>query len=371
MGLAYHFSTMSRKNSQKSSGSSVGSASPLAYNDFRTVPWVSGTIVSRSNEPSPGWRGILTQVLENVLIFESDPSCSPMLPTLLPAFSLISPSFPDSPGSARVSWGQEESLEQLEAPVVGDAARWLPRKLRERLKPGLILEHDASTGRSLWRLEGLATIVEGPTVARPRLVLAPPRRRDPRVVQRATISSLFRAMRSVPPESDLERLVEVSRAFFSEEPDPRLIETTVSLADLVGYGAGRTPCGDDYLVGFICGLDLSASLDPRVDPTYFHEYRVEFVGSIHRVVGRTSLLGRQILLAAFHGLYSAPLLDEADALSDGIIVGPGEPEWTLLRRPTASPGWPALLGMLTGAYVVGVAEQLRRRPEHTLWTGYR
>lgn len=318
-----------------------------------------GTFLSRSNEPSPGWRGILVEVLENALVFETDPSCTPTLPTLLPAFTLISPSFPDSPGSARVSWGPISRPGRRGESV--PRSRWLPPALAERLRPGLVLAHDSGSGESVWRLEGIATIVEDSAVARPRLVLAPPRRRDPRLVQKATLESLFRAVRSVPPENDLKHLVEVSRTFFAGTPGPHFLESTSVLSELVGYGAGRTCSGDDYLVGFICGLDLFASLDPRVDATLFHEFRLSFVAAIHRSVERTTLLGRQVLLAAFHGLYSAPLLDEADALSDCIIIGPGEPEWSLLRRPTASPGWPALLGMLTGAYVVGAAQRLRRR----------
>jgi hypothetical protein len=165
-------------------------------------------------------------------------------------------------------------------------------------------------------------------------------------------------MRSVPPENDLKHLVNVSRGFIDDGKGSSDSDSLSQLAELVGYGAGRTACGDDYLVGFICGLDLSASIDVRIDPTRFHEFRAWFVGLVYRVLEQTSLLGRHILLAAFHGLYSTPLLDEADALSDGIIIGPGEPEWSLIRRPTVSPGWPALLGLLTGAYVVCASTDL-------------
>lgn len=320
----------------------------------------SGAVVSRSYEPAPGWRGILAEILPNALVFRTDEGCSPLLPTLLPAYCLISPGFPDSPGSARVKWSAREEPRETASRQRGDGDPWMPAALRAAIRPGAVLSHQTVLGSSVWRIEGFAALLEARDVTRPRLVLAPPRRRDPREVQRALAKSLFRAMRSVPPENDLKHLVEVSRSFVTGERSAAEDEGMAVLSELVGFGAGRTACGDDFLVGFICGLDLGASVDPRIDPNRFHEFRALAVGAVHRSIERTSLLGHHVLLAAFHGLYSAPLLDEADALSDGIVVGPGEPEWTLQPRPTVSPGWPALLGLLTGTSVAASNSSLVR-----------
>lgn len=317
----------------------------------------SARIVSRSYEPPAGWRGVLSEMLPNVLVFESDDGCSPLLPTLLPAFCLIAPALPDFPGAARVEWNHG-----TEADIGGEPRdiAWLPASVGDRLVQGSLLEHVVVSGRSVWRLEGTGLIAEAPRINRPRLVLAPPTRRNPRDVQLAVVNSLERAVRSVPPESDLERLVEVSRTYIAETSTAQPLDGPTSLSDLVGFGAGRTAYGDDYLVGFICGIDLGSSIDPRIDATKFHEFRSALVAAVHESFPRTTLLGRHVLLAAFHGLYSAPLLEEADALGDAIIVGPGEPEWSLVRRPTVSPGWPALLGLLAGAFSVCSNQRLRR-----------
>ena len=330
-----------------------------AASSIRPVPF-AGEIVSRSYEPPPGWRGRLTEPLPNALVFRSDEECAPLLPTLLPAFCLLSPSFPDSPGSARIRWTRDENEAEVDHHTAARTARWLPSALRALLRPGVILEHAVISGSSMWRIEGIASIVESREVERPRLVLAPPRRRDRIEVHRAILRSLYRAIRSMPPENDLQRLVSASRTFMAAEHRSTDILRLSVLSELVGFGSGRTACGDDYLVGFICGLDLGSSIDTRIDPSRFHEFRSLFVRAIDRFIERTSLLGNHVLLAAFHGLYSTPLLDEADALSDGIIIGPGEPEWTLARRPTVSPGWPALLGLLSGAYVMGTTKDLTR-----------
>lgn len=346
---------MSKKSNSSPSAERASRDSTSPFD--RPIPF-SGRMLSRSYEPSPGWRGVLTEVLPNALVFETDKRCDPLLPTLLPAFCLISPDFPDAPGTARVEW-TEVDRPRAEREALGGPS-WLPPALREQLHPGVILEHAMITGDTFWRLEGLAMVDEAHDAARPRLVLAPPTRRERQDVERAVLGSLYRAMRSVPPENDLKHLVSVSRGFFNEEERTIRSSELSALSELVGYGAGRTACGDDYLVGFICGLDLSASIDNRIDPTLFHEFRSWFIGEVHHSLENTSLLGRHVLLAAFHGLYSTPLLDEADALSDGIIVGPGEPEWSLVRRPTVSPGWPALLGLLTGAFVICASASLDR-----------
>ncbi|HUX22700.1 MAG TPA: hypothetical protein VMW69_15805 [Spirochaetia bacterium] len=349
---------MSRKHSPIQTKPDCAPVTPYT----NPVPF-AGRIISRSYEPSPGWRGILTEILPNALVFRSDERCEPLLPTLLPAFCLISPQFPDSPGTARIEWTEVGRPHAARAELNGGSAPWLPPSLRERLHLGDLLEHAMVTGDTFWRIEGVAMIDEAHDAARPRLVLAPPTRRDRREVERAIQGSLYRAMRSVPPENDLKHLVNVSRSFIDEGRAGDESGALSKLSELVGYGAGRTACGDDYLVGLICGLDLSASIDIRIDPTRFHEFRAWFVGQVYRALERTSLLGRHVLLASFHGLYSTPLLDEADALSDGIIIGPGEPEWSLIRRPTVSPGWPALFGLLTGAYVVCSSTELDRPTE--------
>lgn len=336
-----------------------GSSRPPATSSGDLPPF-AGAVVSRSYEPAPGWRGILTEILPNALVFRTDEECSPLLPTLLPAYCLISPRYPDSPGSARVRWSARGESREVEASQESEDLPWLPAVLMAAIRPGAVLSHESILGTSVWRIEGIAALAEAKNVARPRLVLAPPRRRDPLEVKRALGRSLFRAMRSVPPENDLKHLVEISRIFVTGERSAVATDALSLLSELVGFGAGRTACGDDFLVGYICGLDLGASVDPRVDPNRFHEFRALSVSAVHGTLDRTSLLGRHVLLAAFHGLYSTPLLDEADALSDGIVIGPGEPEWTLQRRPTVSPGWPALLGLLTGASVTASTRSLDR-----------
>lgn len=348
-------------NSRKSRSSRSRPERPPSALTVRRDPRpLSGIVVSRSYEPAPGWRGILAEILPNVLVFRTDEKCSPLLPTLLPAYCLISPRFPDSPGSARVRWSRREEPRETESTQTGDGEPWMPSALLATIRLGAVLSHESQLGSSLWRLEGIATLAEAKNVARPRLVLAPPRRRDPREVRRAVSNSLVRAMRSVPPENDLKHLVEISRLFVTGERSADGADALSLLAELVGFGAGRTACGDDFLVGYVCGLDLGASVDPRIDPNRFHEFRALSVGAVHGSLDRTNLLGRHVLLAAFHGLYSTPLLDEADAVSDGIVVGPGEPEWTLQPRPAASPGWPALIGLLTGASVVASIRSLGR-----------
>lgn len=316
-----------------------------------SVPF-SGRLLSIANEPPPGWRGILTEIRKNALLFEADPASLPLLPSPLPAFCLVSQSTPNGPGSARVSW-TPDLPESGRSDTVGPANdRWLPSVSRFLLQTGVTLEHLLIGGSSVWMIRGVAAIFEPAPTARPRLVVAPPNRSDRAAVRTAMRASFERSVRSMPPENDLQTLVRVSLELLrSTETGAGQGLGGASALRLVGFGSGLTPRGDDYLVGFLCGIDLASSIDPAIESARFHLYRASVVRSIRASLGKTSLLGRHILTAAFQGLYSTPLLEEADALSDGIVIGPGEPEWTLVRRPTVSPGWAALLGLLTGGQV--------------------
>jgi Protein of unknown function (DUF2877) len=322
------------------------------------VPYI-GEILSCAYEPAPGWSGRLAAADRHSLVFETEITCKPILPTLLPLFMLLAPSDPDFPGAMRVSWKRSDDTPS-DRNLGSSGTRWMPHELVATLSPGVTLRHTVERGVSVWRLGNAALFIHGPAANRPRLVLAPPRRRERREIRRAIISSLNRTIGSAPPDRDfLDLAYTVHSLLGQKEPNgvtellsARSASGAPHVAALVGYGSGVPPLGDDFLVGLLCGMDLASAVDGRTSPERYHLARSHFVRTVHSCFEHTTLLGRQLLTAAFHGLYSAPLLDVADALADGVIIAPGESPWNILRRPRMEPGWPARLGLAAGAFLV-------------------
>ena len=100
----------------------------------------------------------------------------------------------------------------------------------------------------------------------------------------------------------IHALVDASRIFQADDPS--------ALTALIGLGGGLTPCGDDFLVGYLAGL-WCASRD-RLE-------RRQFISRLGQLVvnlsGRTNDISRTYLHHAVHGQVSGRLDALARAIS--------------------------------------------------------
>ncbi len=84
-----------------------------------------------------------------------------------------------------------------------------------------------------------------------------------------------------------------------------------SLTGLIGLGAGLTPSGDDFLVGFLAGLHCQAG-----DRSERLKYLAELGKLVIRLSGRTDDISRTYLYHAAHRQVSSRLVDLVTAIAE-------------------------------------------------------
>ncbi len=85
-----------------------------------------------------------------------------------------------------------------------------------------------------------------------------------------------------------------------------------TLLELIGVGSGATPSGDDILAGFIAGLSVLETMDPRVS-NLLNRLRADIRKQATRC---TALLSAQILSAACDRSFAEPVLDLLLGIAD-------------------------------------------------------
>lgn len=147
----------------------------------------------------------------------------------------------------------------------------------------------------------------------PRRGLLPLPVRETRL--RAALAGLSRVRATRPSVIDgaaapaLAALVRATR-----EPQPDLPAALVQ--PLVGWGEGLTPACDDFLVGYLCGLEALASDGPRA------RFLAGLKAAIDAAAARTTVFGAHFLRLATRGHYATALVRLRDALlcnsNDGV-----------------------------------------------------
>lgn len=132
----------------------------------------------------------------------------------------------------------------------------------------------------------------------------------------------------------------------------RLAGYTSFPANLVGFGTGLTPAGDDWLAGFLVAADL-VSGGPGIATDYIRR-------SIRASLDRTTAAGRSLLLGALDGSPPAYLVELAVKTAD--LAVPGEEPLghdakehlrmsvTAALKHGATSGEDALLGFIAGLH---------------------
>ena len=112
---------------------------------------------------------------------------------------------------------------------------------------------------------------------------------------------------------------------------------------LIGLGAGLTPAGDDFLVGFLAGLWCSAGADPG---------RRAFLAGLGAAVAatdRTNAISRRYLEGAAVGEVSERLAVVADRIAHAALPDAVEDAVRAALAVGASSGTDGMVGFLTGA----------------------
>ena len=146
------------------------------------------------------------------------------------------------------------------------------------------------------------------------------------------------------------------RALFEAASALNAMAARRAMAKLVGLGAGGTPAGDDFLVGFISGLRATQS---RTQPV-----RITFSASLGKalqpLLDRTNDVSRVYLAAAAAGEVSERLADLASAIAGGASAAPlGEAAKAAIAVGHTS-GADCTLGLLLGAAAWGPEAIVRR-----------
>jgi len=122
--------------------------------------------------------------------------------------------------------------------------------------------------------------------------------------------------------------------------DPLTLQHEVR--DLIGYGAGLTPDGDDYLLGYL------AALWPwRGDPVV-GAHRFAVARAVERNLGRTTDLSGHFLRLAVQGHFSEPIEGLLRAFAGHVAEVAVRPLADALLRFGATSGADILAGMLHG-----------------------
>jgi hypothetical protein len=119
-----------------------------------------------------------------------------------------------------------------------------------------------------------------------------------------------------------------------------------AIATLIGLGAGRTPDGDDFLVGYLAGAQAAWPTPPIL---------IELRDHVTRLAGRTGDVSRLYLRAAAAGEVGERVYETAAAIAAG---GPVLPALTAALAVGHTSGAAGVLGLLHGA----AASQARQPP---------
>ncbi len=116
-------------------------------------------------------------------------------------------------------------------------------------------------------------------------------------------------------------------------------------ANLVGFGPGTTPSGDDFIAGWLLGHGIFGGGGKMCSPAGFD-------------LSKTTPAGRSVLLAALAGHWSRALAEFALAFARASVGRGGmEDEAREVLAHGASSGADALLGFLHGAFPDGVPRE--------------
>jgi hypothetical protein len=121
-------------------------------------------------------------------------------------------------------------------------------------------------------------------------------------------------------------------------------EDAIAAADtLIGLGAGLTPAGDDFLVGYLAGLWCSAGAD-AARRSFLAE-----LGAAVAAAGRTNAISRSYLRAASAGEVSESLARAAERIAHGAAPAAVDAAVGAALAVGASSGADGMLGFLIAA----------------------
>ena len=123
----------------------------------------------------------------------------------------------------------------------------------------------------------------------------------------------------------------------------RLDEAAQAASGLIGLGAGLTPAGDDFLVGFLAGLWCSAGADPG------RRAFLAGLGASIAATDRTNVISRRFLEAAVVGEVSERLALVADRIAHAAVPDAVESAVRAALAVGASSGADGMIGFLIGA----------------------
>jgi Protein of unknown function (DUF2877) len=123
----------------------------------------------------------------------------------------------------------------------------------------------------------------------------------------------------------------------------RVPEAARAVEDLIGYGPGLTPSGDDLIVGFLAGLWSTAGDDPARQT-----FRRALCATVAGLARATGDISRVYLTHASRGRFAEPLATLAARIGDGATVGDIEQVSAAALRVGHSSGGDGVLGLLLG-----------------------
>jgi hypothetical protein len=125
-------------------------------------------------------------------------------------------------------------------------------------------------------------------------------------------------------------------------PDGDPLALSREVGALVGYGAGLTPDGDDYLLGYL------AALWPFRCDRMVGAHRCHVAEAVQRNLSRTTDISRHYLQLAIHGHFSAPLVALLHAFAGTPAQAGVLPRVDAVLNFGATSGADTLAGMLHG-----------------------
>jgi hypothetical protein len=122
-----------------------------------------------------------------------------------------------------------------------------------------------------------------------------------------------------------------------------LDDAAQAASGLIGLGAGLTPAGDDFLVGFLAGLWCSAGANPG------RQAFLAGLGASIAATDRTNAISRRFLEAAVVGEVSERLAVVADRIAHAAVPEAVGEAVRAALAVGASSGTDGMIGFLTGA----------------------
>lgn len=128
------------------------------------------------------------------------------------------------------------------------------------------------------------------------------------------------------------------------------------VAQLIGWGEGLTPAGDDFLVGLMAGLDAM----PNAESTG-RSFRAAVASTVRTHTARTSTIAAHCLRLAAAGHHAAPLLDLRQALLADADLGAVNAAMRAALSIGATSGADTVSGLLAGLAAWAVPLERNRR----------